>query len=77
MRLHWHGGTTSYLAGDNAAGYWHGPGGCPPECPGLELPKYTWSQPALEGREWAVPHRPSPVAADDSGGSSRSRARGR
>ena len=38
VRLHWHGGRTTLLAGDYRAGYWRGPAGCPPECPGLKPP---------------------------------------
>ena len=36
-RLHWHGGAMTLLAGDHRAGYWRGPDGCPPECPGLAV----------------------------------------
>ena len=38
MRLHWHTGPLGFLAGDYHAGYWRGPGGCPPECPGIKPP---------------------------------------
>ena len=49
MRLHWHlGGHTSLLAGNYHAGYWRGPEGCPPECPGLK-PPYTWSEAGARG----------------------------
>ena len=34
VRLHWHTGPLGFLAGDHHAGYWRGPAGCPPECPG-------------------------------------------
>ena len=29
VRLHWHGGATTLLAGDYRAGYWRGPDGVP------------------------------------------------
>ena len=54
VRLHWHGGGTTLLAGDYRAGYWRGPDGCPPECPGLK-PPYTWSEAVPEGREGLSP----------------------
>ena len=52
--LHWHLGGSSFLAGDYHAGYWRGPDGCPPECPGLRPPN-TWSQTIPEGREGLSP----------------------
>ena len=55
VRLHWHGGHhVTLLDGDYRAGYWRGPEGCPPECPGLE-PPYTWSEAVPEGREGLSP----------------------
>ena len=57
VRLHWHGGGTTLLAGDYCAGYWRGPDGCPPECPGLK-PPYTWSQAVPVGREGLAPRSP-------------------
>ena len=54
VRLHWHGGRTTYLAGDYRAGYRRGPDGCPPECPGVK-PPYTWSGAVPEGREGLSP----------------------
>ena len=77
MRLHWHGGVTTVLWGDYRAGYWRGPEGCPPECPGLTPPKYAWSEPVPEGREGLSPHRPPPVAAASSRPSSSTSAKGR
>ena len=57
MRLHWHGGHhVTLLDGDYRAGYWRGPEGCPPECPGLK-PPYTWSEPVPEGRRGVPPRR--------------------
>ena len=46
----------SLLAGYARAGYWRGPDGCPPECPGIE-PPYTWSEAIPEGREGLPPRR--------------------
>ena len=87
VRLHWHVGVTSVLWGDVRAGYWRGPDGCPPECPGVEPPKYTWSQAVPEGREGLPPRRDDPardyhraddpVTADGSRSSPRTRASGR
>ena len=54
VRLHWHLGGTSFLAGDYHAGYWRGPAGCPPECHGIEPPN-THSEPVPEGREGISP----------------------
>ena len=61
MRLHWHLGGTTLMAGDYHAGYWRGPEGCPPECPGLK-PPYTWSAPVPEGRA-GIPPRQQPAPA--------------
>ena len=55
VRLHWHVGGTSFLAGDYHAGYWRGPAGCPPECPGVKPPN-TRSEPVPEGREGISAH---------------------
>ena len=74
VRLQWHGGATTYLAGDYRAGYWRGPEGCSPQYPGLK-PLYTRSEAVPEGREGISPRRP--VAAGGSGGSPRTRAKGR
>ena len=56
VRLHWHFGGSSFLAGDYHAGYWRGPEGCPPECPGIKPPN-THSEPVPEGREGISPIR--------------------
>jgi hypothetical protein len=54
VQLHWHLGPWPLLAGNFRAGYWRGPEGCPPTCPGL-TPPYTSSQPVPEGREGLPP----------------------
>ena len=66
VRLHWHGDVTTLLAGDYRAGYWRGPDGCPPECPGIK-PPYIWSQAVPEGREGLPPRRDYSVTAGRSG----------
>ena len=57
VRLHWHTGPLRFLAGDYRAGYWRGPAGCPPECPGIKPPN-TWSEAIPEGREGISPQGP-------------------
>lgn len=59
VRLHWHLGGTSFLAGDYHAGYWRGPDGCPPECIGIK-PTNTHSEPVPEGREGISPRWTAP-----------------
>ena len=49
VRLHWHGGLTTVLWGDYRAGYWRGPDGCPPECPGLTPPTGGWASTNVPG----------------------------
>ena len=55
VRLHWHLGGSSFLAGDYHVGYWRGPDGCPPECIGIKPPN-TSSQAIPKGREGVSPH---------------------
>ena len=55
VRLHWHLGGSSFLAGDYHVGYWRGPAGCPPECIGIKPPN-TSSQAIPQGREGISPH---------------------
>jgi hypothetical protein len=59
VRLHWHMGRYTLLAGDYRAGYWRGDG-CPPECRGIED---GWSTGVPEGREGIPPAR-QPIRRD-------------
>ena len=53
--LHWHvGDDRRLLAGDVRDGYWRGPDGCPPGCPGIN-PPYTASVAVPVGREGLLP----------------------
>lgn len=56
VALHWHAADVGSLLlyGYVANGYWRGPEGCPPNCPGLQ-PPYTKSYPVPEGREGLPP----------------------
>ena len=47
-------GGSSFLTSDHRAGYWRGPEGCPPECPGIKPPN-TWSEAVPEGRGGGAP----------------------
>ena len=64
------------LAGDKRAGYWRGPAGCPPECPGIEATFHLVAGNS-RGSRGLVTAAAIPVPTGPSGSATRTRARGR
>ena len=89
VRLHWHLGGSTFLAGDYRAGYGRGPEGCPPECPGIKPPntsseagsrrprRLIATQGRLGGGGWLPLVAESPRQREISGPDSRCRRSGR